>query len=337
MKVQLIFILVIFSLLAYNCNNQSNVEESKKITQNEAQQLEAQKDSNKIRIEALSDTIGQLKEQKSLIEKKTAESEVFSIVKNSFFDHVIIGTNNLNKSSTLFTNLGFLVKEGNKHKNGITNSFVEFIDGSEIELMEVDNPTDELSKEYGNLINANKYGLQFAVRVDEINKLKSSFSQLNKGFTELSVNNTYNTLSLKNINSELPIFFIQYNSENNNVLTNHKNKAKRISAIWISTKDIKQTAKELVNFGFDAIDNYKIPEATGKVIRFKNNNFEIILIESDKYEISGITILVEDIKIIKNTVKSNLSTDFIEQNRGKVNTIILKPEITKSIWIEFSE
>ena len=273
----------------------------------------------------MSETKSEIKERNDF-----AESEIYRIIKVAQFDHLIIGTKNLDDSKTLFEEkLGFKIKNGKHHKNGISNFFVEFSDESEIEIMSIENTADKLANDYYQLLENNKYGLQFALRTNEISNLRKHLNAIKFDYEVFAENKIYSTLSKNTLDNELPLFFIQFNNENKNTQTNHLNKSSGIKSVWFSTSNIKKTAKKLVDFGFDAVGNYDLPTFKNKVVQFKNNNFEIILIESDKYEITGMTISVEDINIVKKIIKTN----FIEQN----DNIYIQPSQTKTIWIEFVE
>jgi hypothetical protein len=76
-----------------------------------------------------------------------------------------------------------------------------------------------------------------------------------------------------------------------------------------------------------------LPEFKGKVVQFKNNNFEIILIESEKYELTGMTIWVGDVETQNEIIRKN-NIEIIKQFKEK---IFINPAQTKSIWIEFAK
>jgi hypothetical protein len=322
----------VFAVLLISCDTNKEIKDYKKQNTNEIKAIEEERIKHQQDIDSLSKEIDSLSETKSEIKERTdfAESEIYRIIKVAQFDHLIIGTKNLDDSKTLFEEkLGFKIKNGNHHKNGISHFFVEFSDESEIEIMSIENPADKLANDYYQLLKNNKYGLQFALRTNEISNLRKHLNALKFDYEVFAENKIYSTLSKRNLDNELPLFFIQFNNENNNTRTNHLNKSSSIKSVWFSTSNIKKTARQLVDFGLDAVGNYDLPTFKNKVIQFMNNNFEIILIESDKYEITGMTITVEDINIVKKIIKTN----FIEQN----DNIYIKPSQTKLIWIEFVE
>ncbi|MCB9258794.1 MAG: VOC family protein [Ignavibacteriales bacterium] len=328
-------LILMFLILLLSCSNETKVKESKDEQSFEVDKIKKEKLKLSNEADSLSNEVEKLKSEKEDFAQnnKLAEADIYTTVKNSLLDHVIIGTKDLDKTSGLFKLFGFSIKNGREHQNGVRNNFIEFGDNSEIELIEINEPKDEISKNYKNLINENIFGLQFALRVNNIDKLTDSFKKLDFPFTDLVENNIYSTLSSKTINTELPIFFIQFNNENNNSIINHSNRAKGIKSVWFETKDIKKSAKQLVDLGFEPIGNYEIPAFKNKVVEFRNNNFGIILIESDKYQINGITILVEDYSNLKSILDKNNIT-FDEHSE---KNIFVNPSQTKSIWIEFTK
>jgi hypothetical protein len=66
--------------------------------------------------------------------------------------HVPIAVADLDRAAADFERLGFSLKEGRPHPNGIQNRHVKFRDGTEIELITAPRATDELTRHYRELI-----------------------------------------------------------------------------------------------------------------------------------------------------------------------------------------
>ncbi|MBK7980942.1 MAG: VOC family protein [Ignavibacteriae bacterium] len=324
-------------ILLISCSNEKNVKVSKSEQISETEKIKTEKVILNKTADSLNKKIESLNTQKSkLNDSLIFYNNINSIIKNSFADHVIIGNESLEKISDFFKKLGFSIKKGKLHKIGLTNNFIEFADNSELELVEIKNPSENFTKEYDKLISEKKYGLQFAIRVNEIEKLKNSFEKLNTIFTEIQKYTDFSTLSGNKINTELPIFFIQFEKLNNSII-NHPNKVKGIYSVWFETKNIKKTAGQLVDLGFEPIGNYVIPTFSKKTVEFKNNNFSIILIESDKYEITGLSLITnKNIELMK-IIDKNFDKTFTNKIITKPKSVFLPKEITKSVWLEFSE
>ena len=67
-------------------------------------------------------------------------------------DHLPIAVANLDSAADHFRRLGFTIKPGRFHANGIKNIHIKFNNGTELELITADKEKDELSAEYCNII-----------------------------------------------------------------------------------------------------------------------------------------------------------------------------------------
>jgi len=63
-------------------------------------------------------------------------------------DHTPVAVTDLDRAANDFAKLGFIIKPGRPHKDGIRNKHVKFPNGGEIELITASSPTDALAKEY---------------------------------------------------------------------------------------------------------------------------------------------------------------------------------------------
>jgi catechol 2,3-dioxygenase-like lactoylglutathione lyase family enzyme len=63
-------------------------------------------------------------------------------------DHIPIVVRDLDRAAADFTALGFVLKPGRPHGNGLRNVHAKFPDGTELELISPGTPTDDLSRRY---------------------------------------------------------------------------------------------------------------------------------------------------------------------------------------------
>ena len=63
-------------------------------------------------------------------------------------DHISVAVRDLEQSRADYQALGFVLKPGRLHENGLRNSHVKFADGTEIELITAPAPTDALATKY---------------------------------------------------------------------------------------------------------------------------------------------------------------------------------------------
>lgn len=339
MKIYQKLIIVLSVFLILSCDNSKEITESKKENIKEAESIENEKEKHQRSIDSLNKDISELNKTKLLLEKKEelASAELFNIVKKSYLDHIIIGTTDL-QSSTLFfeDKLGFQTKKGKKHKNGITNFFIEFTDKSEIEIMSIQKPNDNLAFEYGELLNKNQYAFQFAIRTNQLSQLKDYINSSSEKFSQFYTSESYSILSQKRINPKFPFFFIKHHKENL-TQTNHKNNTLGISSIWLETKNIKSTVRKYIELGFTVLDTLSVGKYNSKTVQIKNDNFNLILIDSNQDKISGITIKIKNISEFRSRIKEKLNVEAQITTSSRGRSISLDPNITKSIWFEFIE
>ncbi|MEP5611410.1 MAG: VOC family protein [Cyclobacteriaceae bacterium] len=78
---------------------------------------------------------------------------IFSQGQELRIDHVVSVVSNLGRAVDQFTKLGFSVKEGRLHQNGLLNAHVKFQNSSSVELMSLKfEAKDEVAKEYEGLL-----------------------------------------------------------------------------------------------------------------------------------------------------------------------------------------
>jgi len=97
-------------------------------------------------------------------------------------DHVIIAVRDLDSLAARFIALGFSLKDGRPHPNGLLNKHVKFRDGTEIELMTVKGPgKDRMAREYEALIAAGDGGAYVALRLASLDSAEAIAKRLSLG------------------------------------------------------------------------------------------------------------------------------------------------------------
>ena len=102
---------------------------------------------------------------------QTSSESVLTALK---IDHVNIAVQDLKTARRQFEKLGFVIKPGRLHKNGILNAFTKFKDGNLLELITSSKEADELSSWYLQFIQKNPAGAGafVALKVESKSKLE---------------------------------------------------------------------------------------------------------------------------------------------------------------------
>ena len=124
-------------------------------------------------------------------------------------DHVVIAVRDLDSLAARFTGLGFRLKDGRPHANGLLNKHVKFRDGTEIELMTVAGPaTDRMAREYQDLIANEDAGAYVALRTEGIDSVAAIAARL--GFRpRQSASGPWRFVSFEPRSGLGAIFFVQ--------------------------------------------------------------------------------------------------------------------------------
>jgi len=97
-------------------------------------------------------------------------------------DHVILAVRDLDSLAAQFRALGFRLKDGRPHPNGLLNKHIKFRDGTEIELMTVrGEATDRMAREYQALIAEGDGGAYVALRLASLDSVEAVATRLNLG------------------------------------------------------------------------------------------------------------------------------------------------------------
>ena len=129
-------------------------------------------------------------------------------------DHVVIGVSDLESAAGDFQSLGFRLKPGRLHPNGLTNAHVKFADGTALELMSLEGePTDPVAFAYATFLRNGEGGAFLAIeaepdRVTEAANILGLPSQLTRSgpFTWVTVDDSDGNPDVE----PSPVFFISY-------------------------------------------------------------------------------------------------------------------------------
>lgn len=182
-------------------------------------------------------------------------------------NHVPIVVANLPQVKTVFTDLGFKVKNGREHE-GINNCFIKFQDGTYLEFVEPINDKFSIGKYYTDFLKKKQGATALAVDVQHTAAAKNFLDKQHIRYTTDS-NSVWQTIDPKIKDTE--IFFIEYADKNwkdSKLNTTHTNGVLQLTTTWFLTKNLKESIKKYINLGF---------ELEGKSIYFDTNAYTLSL------------------------------------------------------------
>jgi len=121
-------------------------------------------------------------------------------------DHVVVAVSGLPAAEADFRSLGFVLKPGRRHENGLRNAHIKFPDGSGLELMTVEGrATDRVASEYAGFL-AGGEGAAFVAIEADLGKVEAAAEALGLGW-QTHAAGSYSWLTLAD---STPAFFIDW-------------------------------------------------------------------------------------------------------------------------------
>ncbi len=167
-------------------------------------------------------------------------------------DHVAIAVRDLASAASSFRDtLGFSLKDGRVHANGLRNAHIRFFDGSALELITVgEGEPDELSELYARFLEEGEGGAFVALRAGPADAVLARLGDLADEARVLE-GPAFDWVSFPAGHPLHPVFFIHVRSRPEDLPGHlrHENGATGVSEVWLESPEPKLLAKLLGRFG----------------------------------------------------------------------------------------
>lgn len=193
-------------------------------------------------------------------------------------DHVILTESDSNTLVQKYEQMGFTVKQGSKHQNGLINAHIKFLDSGAIELMSLySEPKDELAKEYASLIKQKIKGAYIAFSGQKTTVIASILGK-NQIEHTIQKEKWWTYVTFPKSSGFAPLFFIEYHrsfpEQSENYL--HRNGMSRMAHIELQGNRLLSDLLEYAGLTFERISENKV--------RFKTASEDVILNEIDSLQ-----------------------------------------------------
>ncbi len=255
------------------------------------------------------------------------------------FDHIPIAVENLERSTDLFKKLGFTLKQGRFHSNGIRNQHIKFSNGTELELITSHNRNDALSTEYENFISEGEGPAFVGLFTDDFEALNN---QLQKNNIKYELEGKMLTFPIYN---ELHSLFFGTRSPSPTDKPEyfiHRNTAFSLVGTWIASENENKwiTFLSALNIKFEQrascsplFKQYKSAILPQGEINF----FSVEVQQTKNHPIMGVIVEVHEIeKLVEilETENINFTKNFNSKNS---KSVVISPNTTSGFWLEFRQ
>jgi catechol 2,3-dioxygenase-like lactoylglutathione lyase family enzyme len=238
-------------------------------------------------------------------------------------DHVPIVVNNPDSAAAFYKNIGFAIKPGRFHENGIRNQHVKFPDGTELELITASAPVDVLTTEYCNFLREGEGPAYFGLYTPA----PATVMRVLDGYMDYEQEAGMITFPAGSIFH--PLFFGGRNISPTDKPAHfaHTNTAHAVSAVWLATNHIDQYLALFQRLGIPVMQKTVLGSkaqvgvlAEGEVILLPAS-FQVV----PRHEVIGVTVRVSDIKAAKKALQA-----------AGIKGLVIPPSMTHGIWLAFS-
>lgn len=235
-------------------------------------------------------------------------------------DHVPIAVRDLEAAAETYRRLGFALKPGRPHDNGIRNQHVKFPDGTELELITAPEARDPLTTTYRTHLEAGDGPAFLALYAPDASRVPRDLDAP-LGYLFFGPRNASPT--------DLPEHFA------------HANSAETLAAVWLADNDLEPERTLFAKLGGTVARRaVHVPDRVGAdVARFGDG--EVVLLPGARQRVAGrrivgVTVRVRSLSTASELLKSRgIPTTASGEPASK--SLFLAPETAHGLWIELRE
>jgi beta-lactamase class D len=256
-------------------------------------------------------------------------------------DHLPLVVRDLAAATETYRRLGFSLKPGRPHENGITNAHVKFPDGSGVELITAPAGVDDLTRKYRTLAEAGEGPVFFSLHVRQPGALKAALDRGKLQYKETFVT----SLVTPGLTS---IFFVGDNRSPTDKPEHfaHPNGAVALARVWWAAADPLPMRRLLEALGGETkIGVVSAParvEAPVKATVVRVENGEVVILPASHQvmpdrPIAGVTFHVRSLDATaKYFAEAGVRVDTSPDAQG-ARRVLIAPSEARGMYIEFRE
>ena len=254
-------------------------------------------------------------------------------------DHIPIAVTDLARAADDYRALGFALKPGRPHDDGIENQHVKFTDGTELELITAPAVRDALTTTYRHhLENGDGPAFMALFAPDR--------AAADERLTALEVRHASNGGAI-DFPADGPLGYVFLSGRNKSPTDRpehfaHPNTAESLIGIWLAGNDLSRERRLLAGLGATIIDtNVKVPDAIrASVARLREG--EVILLPGSRQlvpgrRIVGATLRVGNLEIARSILRRGQPVPLPIAPSRSGRSVFLPPSRTHGLWLELME
>jgi catechol 2,3-dioxygenase-like lactoylglutathione lyase family enzyme len=249
-------------------------------------------------------------------------------------DHVPIAVADLDAAAADYRALGFTLKPGTVHDNGLRNEHAKFVDGTELELITAPAATDSLTTTYRQFLRAGDGPAFLALFMSSPADVAQQLATVQQRFQQQG-----RSIDIPNDDPFGFLFFGRRNASPTDRPEHfqHPNSGESFVSVWLAPED-PASARRLFTALGAAISPVQIDvpsRATAEVARFAEGDVILLPLSSRVTKdrpIVGVTVRVRSLQTARNVVLR-----VAKPVRDEPGRLVLPPAAAHGTWLEQRE
>lgn len=233
-------------------------------------------------------------------------------------DHVPIAVRSLAEAESSYVDLGFRLKPGRPHDNGLRNAFAKFPDGTYLELITpAQGAVDALTGRYAAFLQRGEGGAFLAFRAASLDALAGRMRAARWEPNLTRYGDAFTTLGFPESALDW-IFFIQYNwpVTDRPEFLDHPNTALGIETVWVTDSA------------------YATLEVLDQALWKRQVRLDLT---REHPRITGITLRVRSLDAARAFIRERMAWDLRVNTDARGRSVIISPLEAHGVWIELLE
>lgn len=253
-------------------------------------------------------------------------------------DHIPIAVRDLGAAIRSYEHLGFALKQGRYHADGVSNGHIKFPDGTELELISAVEAVDDLTAEYRQFLERGEgpafLGFFAPRRNDLIDRLSAGFASAD-----------FSSSWIRFPQSD-PLHYIFFGQRNASATDRpehfaHPNGAQSLIGVWLAGDDFSREQELFRSLGATSSTERACTPECARQARWRFAESEITLLPSSRglstsRKIVGAVVRVRSIRATKAFLQGVVPT-LTEAHGEHWDSIFIPPDVTHGIWLELRE
>ena len=254
-------------------------------------------------------------------------------------DHIPVAVADLDRAAEQYRKLGFTLKPGQAHENGIRNQHIKFPDGTEIELISASEARDPLTAEYLRHLVRGDGAAFVGFYAPDMDQLTDRLEAEGKTYDDDG-----GLISFPE-SDELRYIFFGHRLRSTTDQPHHfkhPTGAAALIGVWIAADDLTQERRLLTALGAMTAEEEVYTPQKSKATVARLQHAELLLLPGSRQltpgrRIVGATIRTRDLDALRRVLSESSQNvpQVVARNDGR--SIFIPPGDAHGIWLEFRQ